>query len=112
VNVETVGRVQALQAEAERLREQAGRFDAQGLPWAASVCRYEADRNDEAAARETGGIGAPVPVTERPVSLATVTLTPAEWTVPWWLPLAILAALLIVAAGLGLLASHIAHGGI
>lgn len=113
MNVETVGRVQALREEATRLRRQAEDFEAQGLSFAASVCRHEAGENDTAATREAGdGEVQTVVTTERPVSLATVTLTPAELTVPWWLPLAVLVALLIVAAGLGLLAAHIVKGGL
>ena len=113
MSVEVEGRVQALRDEAARLRSQAAVFANQGLPWAAAVCWYEADRNDEAVAVETAGIGAPVAVRERPVSLAVVELTPADpWTVPLWLPFVALVTLLVIAAGLGWLVAHIAHGGL
>ncbi len=121
MNAKVEGRVQALREEAARLRAQAERFAEQGLPWAAAVCMYEAERNDEAARLEAGGeppddetvqlVGRPA-ITERPIATATVTIVPAEVTVPWYLPVLVLVALLIVAAGLGLLAAHIVHGGL
>jgi hypothetical protein len=46
---------------------------------------------------------------ERPAETAQ---TPAGLTVPWWVPVLILVALLIVAAGLGLLIAHIVKGGL
>jgi hypothetical protein len=109
VNVEVAGRVQELRDEAERLRAQAIDFEAQGLSMAAAVCRFEAFRNDNEAVLE-GGDGEVQTVTEQAIGI--VTLTPAERTVPWWLPVAALVALLIVAAGLGLLAAHVAKGGL
>ena len=114
MKVEVEGRVQALREEAARLRAQAEGFEAQGLPYAASVSRHEAGENEAAAAREErdGKVQTVVKPLALPVHDATVTLTPAERTVPLWLPVAALVALLIVAAGLGLLIGHLVHGGI
>ena len=114
MNIETVGRVQTLRVEAARLRRQAEDFQTQGLPYAAAVCIHEAEENDRAAAREErdGEVQTVARPLALPVHEATVTVTPAELTVPWWVPVLILVALLVIAAGVGLLAAHIVRGGL
>jgi len=119
---EVEGRVYALREEAERLRTLAAQLADKGLHYASAVALYEASRNDEAAALEAGdgevhsvtteGLQIVARPLSLPVSEATVTLTPAERTVAWWLPVVVLVALLVIAAGLGLLFAHIVKGGL